>query len=55
MGDSKVGRPTDRGRVEDRRQATVLFADLSGFTATSRVMDPEDLRDAVNDCFGIIE
>ena len=49
------GAPSDRGAGEDRRQATVLFADLSGFTATSRRMDPEDLRDTVNECFQAIE
>jgi len=32
-----------------------MFADLSGFTATSRLMDPEDLKDTVNECFEIIE
>src|SRR5262245_47969873 len=53
--DPKRGRPTDRGTVEDRRQATVMFADLSGFTATSRLMDPEDLKDAVNECCEAIE
>ncbi len=53
--DSKPGRSGNRGTVEDRRQATVLFADLSGFTATSQLMDPEDLKEAVNDCFQIIE
>jgi len=44
-----------RGVTEDRRQATVLFADLSGFTATSRRMDPEDLKDAVNECWRGVE
>ena len=53
--DPKRGRPAERGTVEDRRQATVMFADLSGFTATSRLMDPEDLKDAVNECFEAIE
>lgn len=49
------GAANGRDATEDRRQATVLFADLSGFTATSRQMDPEDLKDAINDCFRVIE
>ena len=28
----------------DRRPATVMFADLSGFTALSETLDPEDVR-----------
>lgn len=31
--------------VEQRRQISVLFADMSGFTAMSETMDPEELRD----------
>jgi class 3 adenylate cyclase/tetratricopeptide (TPR) repeat protein len=33
----------------DRRQLTVLFADLVDSTALSRVLDPEDLRDLIRD------
>ncbi|QGZ58159.1 adenylate/guanylate cyclase domain-containing protein [Paraburkholderia acidiphila] len=33
------GIPTD-----ERRQVTILFADLCGFTALSRTLDPEELR-----------
>jgi len=39
----------------DRRQATVMFADLAGFTALSQTMDPEDVTDTMNGCFRIIE
>ena len=28
----------------DRRMVTVMFADLSGYTALAETMDPEDLR-----------
>src|SRR5947208_12978289 len=28
---------------EERRQVTVLFADLSGYTAVAETLDPEDL------------
>jgi class 3 adenylate cyclase/tetratricopeptide (TPR) repeat protein len=31
----------------ERRQVTILFADLSGFTALSQSLDPEELRDLV--------
>jgi class 3 adenylate cyclase/tetratricopeptide (TPR) repeat protein/type II secretory pathway predicted ATPase ExeA len=33
---------------EERRKATVLFADLSGYTAVSERMDPEDLKAMVD-------
>jgi class 3 adenylate cyclase/tetratricopeptide (TPR) repeat protein len=35
---------SDRG---ERRQVTILFADLCGFTALSRTLDPEEIRDLV--------
>jgi class 3 adenylate cyclase/predicted ATPase len=35
----------------ERRYVTVLFADVSGFTALSETMDPEDIRDLMNGCF----
>jgi class 3 adenylate cyclase len=31
----------------ERRQVTVLFADLSGFSALSRSLDPEEVRELV--------
>ena len=34
--------------VEQRKQVTVLFADISGFTAMSEMMDPEEVRDVMN-------
>ncbi len=36
--------------AEERRSATVLFADLSGFTSLSEGMDPEDLRALLAGC-----
>ena len=33
----------------DRRLATILFADLSGFTSISEGLDPEDVRALQND------
>jgi adenylate cyclase len=35
----------------DRRPATVLFADLSGFTALGERLDPEDIRALQNDLY----
>jgi class 3 adenylate cyclase/tetratricopeptide (TPR) repeat protein/DNA-binding XRE family transcriptional regulator len=35
---------------DERRWATVLFADISGFTARSEQMDPEDVKALVDRC-----
>jgi class 3 adenylate cyclase/tetratricopeptide (TPR) repeat protein len=35
----------------ERRLATVMFADISGFTAMSEKMDPEEVTCTMNDCF----
>src|SRR3954453_20891459 len=37
---------------EGRKQVTVLFADMAGFTATAETMDPEDVRDIIRAYFG---
>ena len=43
----------------DRRSATVLFADLTGFTSISETLDPEDVRGLQTDLFdalrGVVE
>jgi class 3 adenylate cyclase/tetratricopeptide (TPR) repeat protein len=41
-------------RESERRQATVLFADLSGFTAMSESMDAEEVTSVINDCFAMM-
>lgn len=41
-------------RVGDRRVVTVLFADVSGFTSMSERLDPESVRDVVNDFFKVL-
>jgi adenylate cyclase len=41
----------DPGREADRRQVTVLFADVSGFTTLSERLDPEDVRAFQNALF----
>ncbi|HLD47098.1 MAG TPA: adenylate/guanylate cyclase domain-containing protein, partial [Desulfobaccales bacterium] len=39
------------GQIEgERRQVTVVFADISGFTALSERLDAEDVAGLVNDC-----
>jgi class 3 adenylate cyclase/tetratricopeptide (TPR) repeat protein len=38
----------------ERRQVTVLFGDIAGFTAMSEKMDPEDVRKIVAGCFELI-
>jgi class 3 adenylate cyclase/tetratricopeptide (TPR) repeat protein len=42
--------PTMRAEAppEERRQVTVLFADLSGYTAVAERMDPEDVKSLVD-------
>src|SRR5437763_4625522 len=37
-------------RGEERRQVTVLFADVSGYTAMSEAMDPEDVKGLIERC-----
>jgi class 3 adenylate cyclase len=41
--------------VGDRRQVTVLFADLSGFTRLSSVLDPEETHHLLNSYFELID
>src|SRR5436309_4129557 len=38
--------------VEERRTVTVLFADLSGYTALAEKLDPEDVKDLLDDILG---
>jgi predicted ATPase/class 3 adenylate cyclase len=35
----------------ERKQVTVMFADISGFTAMSEKLDPEEVRRIINACF----
>jgi adenylate cyclase len=44
-------KPDGAGREADRRQVTVLFADLSGFTALAERLDPEVVRAFQNALF----
>ncbi|MFQ6617199.1 MAG: adenylate/guanylate cyclase domain-containing protein, partial [Fidelibacterota bacterium] len=38
----------------ERRQVTVMFADISGFTAMSEKMDPEEVTSIMNYCFSMM-
>src|SRR5207302_7886510 len=39
------------GHVQgERRQVTVIFADVSGFTALSETLDPEEVASLMNEC-----
>ena len=42
-------------RASERRVATVMFADISGFTAMSERLDPEEVTAVVNRCFEALE
>src|SRR3989442_12838302 len=44
-------KPNGAGREADRRQVTVLFADLSGFTALAERLDPGEVRAFQNALF----
>jgi class 3 adenylate cyclase/tetratricopeptide (TPR) repeat protein len=48
-------RPSDRSVLGERRQVTVLFADLSGFTRLSSVLDPEETHALLNSYFEVID
>ncbi len=39
---------------ESRKNVAVIFADVSGFTALSEKLDPEEVREIINDCFSYI-
>ncbi|MEW6687024.1 MAG: adenylate/guanylate cyclase domain-containing protein [Candidatus Edwardsbacteria bacterium] len=38
-------------KTEERRLITILFADISRFTALSHKLDPEDVQEVANTCF----
>ena len=43
--------PTQSARGAERKQVTVMFADLSGFTGLAERTDAEEVRNLVNACF----
>jgi class 3 adenylate cyclase/tetratricopeptide (TPR) repeat protein len=42
-------------RESQRRYATVMFADVSGFTSLSGKLDPEEVTELMNECFRLLE
>ncbi len=46
---------SNRSSESERRRATVLFADLSGFTAMSERLEPAVAYDIFNDCLGRLD
>lgn len=38
----------------ERRNVSVLFADISGFTAMSELLDPEEVTNIMNDCMKLL-
>ncbi|MCU0847777.1 MAG: AAA family ATPase [Spirochaetes bacterium] len=52
-----IGRkaPAPKAAESERRLATVMFADISGFTAMSEKIDPEDVTRVMNGCFKMME
>ena len=42
-----IAAPLARARASERRQVTILFVDLCGFSALAQSLDPEELRDLV--------
>ncbi len=44
----------NRQKESERRRATILFADISGFTAMSERMDPEEVTAVMNECFRLM-
>ncbi len=54
-GAAEPGVREDKIKTEsERRLATVMFADISGFTAMSEKMDPEEVTAVMNGCFEML-
>jgi class 3 adenylate cyclase/tetratricopeptide (TPR) repeat protein len=47
-------RPEAPSLEGERKLVSVMFADLSGFTALSEALDPERVRSIVNQCFNLL-
>ncbi|WP_172628349.1 adenylate/guanylate cyclase domain-containing protein [Bradyrhizobium ivorense] len=50
-----MARVSDHSISGERRQVTVLFADLSGFTRLSSALDPEETHGLLNSYFEVID
>jgi ABC-type oligopeptide transport system substrate-binding subunit/class 3 adenylate cyclase len=47
----RAAEPAPPTLTGERKLVTVMFADISGFTALAETMDPEAVRDLMNGCF----
>lgn len=55
LGSAKSSRPADAASPDaDRRQVTVLFADVSGFTTLAERLDPEEVRAFQSELFDML-
>jgi class 3 adenylate cyclase len=48
------GRPPAAALAGERKLVTMMFADVSGFTALAETLDPEVVRDLVNPCLTMV-
>ena len=48
---TQVQTGTVRAVADERKLVTVVFTDISGFTALSEKLDPEKVRELINACF----
>lgn len=46
--------PQEPKSLDERKLVTVMFADLSGFTALSEKLDPERVKEIMNGCFNVL-
>lgn len=53
--DLRAAHLSDHSILGERRQVTVLFADLSGFTRLSSILDPEETHGLLNSYFEVID
>ena len=53
-GECGAALPAPQTAARERRQVTVLFADVVGFTALSEQLDPEVVHEIMDGCFGLL-
>src|SRR5438874_8599361 len=51
LANLKAGR-APASTTDERKVVTIMFVDVSGFTALSEKLDPEKVRELTNACFG---
>lgn len=44
----------EKVQVGERRNITVLFADICGFTSLSETLDPEQIKEIIDACYGVM-